>query len=137
VFVRVKSVKGRRYAYLINGVREGKRVRQETLYLGSLPELSFSGVPDDVMERAAGRFQFDRKTVNDQIRQIPLSFDELSEARREQFAVSIRSRHEGTRTQGGLPRARGELSALSRLAEVRFRDMFLETGELTYRMRMK
>ncbi len=137
MFVRVKTVRGRRYAYLIKGVREGRRIRQETLYLGSLPKLSYSGVPDDVMERAAGRFQVDRKTVNDQIRQIPLSFDELSEARREQFVLSIRSRREGARTMGGLPRARGELSALSRLAEVRFRDMFQETGELAYRMRMK
>jgi len=136
VFVRVKNVRGRRYAYLVEGVREGRRVRQKTLcYLGPLSKLVFVGVPDDIMDSAAERFQVDWKMVNDDLCQIPLSFEELSEARLERYAVSISTRREGTRTRGDLPRADGELSALSRLAGIRFREMFDEVGELAYRLR--
>jgi len=137
VFVRVKSFRGRRYAYLVKGVREGRRVRQRSVYLGPLSKVAFSGAPDTVREKAAARFEVDWNTVNDQIRQIPLTFEEVSDARREQYAVSVRSRREGVRTQGVLPRVDGELSALSRLVEVRFEEMFKETGELAYRMKMK
>ncbi len=136
VFVRLKSVGKRRYAYLVEGVREGGRVRQKTLcYLGPLSKLVTSGVPDEIRDNAAERFQVDWEMVNDQIRQIPISFEELSEARREQFVISVRARRQGIRTRGNLPRADGELSALSRLAYARFREMFEEVGERAYRMR--
>jgi len=136
MFVRVKNIRERRYAYLVVGVREGGRVKQKTIcYLGSLSKLASSGVSEDIMSRAAERFQVDWKAVNDEIRQIPLTFDELSEARRRQFAISIGTRRQGIRTQGNLSRADGELSALSRLAATRFKDMFEETGELSYRMK--
>lgn len=134
MFVRVKKVGGRRYAYLVEGVREGGRVRQRTLcYLGPLWKL-VSGAPDAVRKKAE-RFHVDWKKANDEIRQIPLTFDELSEARRAQYALAIRMRRQGVRTQGDLPRAEGELSALSALAQARFREMFEEVGEGAYRMR--
>jgi hypothetical protein len=136
MFVRVKSIGGRRYAYLVEGVREGGRVRQRTLcYLGPLPKLA-SGVPDDV-RRAAGRsLRVDWRKVNDEIGRIPLTFEEVLEARRRQFAVSVRMR-QGRRpgSRGNLPRVEGELSALARVASARFAEMFEEVGESTYRMR--
>jgi hypothetical protein len=85
VFVRVKTISGRRYAYLVEGVREGRRVRQKTLcYLGPLPRL-FAGVPDDVAKKAAP-LPVDWKKVNDKVRQIPLTPDELSEVRRARYS---------------------------------------------------
>jgi hypothetical protein len=135
VFVRAKRVRGRRYLYLVEGKREGVDVRQKTLcYLGPLSKLA-SGVPEAVRMSVDARIRVDWKEVNDRIGRIPLTFEELSEARRAQFAASARTRGElGHPTQGNLPRTEGELSALSRLAAYRFKELFEETGELAYRM---
>src|SRR2546425_10555926 len=135
MFVRVKKIGLRRYAYLVEGVREGKRVRQKTLfYLGPVSKLA-SGVPEDTRRRVGKRFQVDWDRTNEEIRRVPLTFEELSQARRMQYAVSIGTRQSGVRSQGGLPRAKGELSVLARLAATRFREMFEEIGEREYRMR--
>jgi hypothetical protein len=136
MFVRVKSIGGRRYAYLVEGVREGGRVRQKTLcYLGPLPKLA-SGVPEDVRRAAERSRRVDWRKVNDEIGRIPLTFAEALEARRRQFAVSVRTREGGRRVSvGSLPRVEGELSALAKVARARFAQMFEEVGESTYRMR--
>ena len=135
MFVRVKKVGSRRYAYLVDGVRERKRVRQRTLcYLGPFSKL-VSGIPVNTRKKVEKRFQVDWDRINNQLRGIPLTFEELSMARRDQYAVSIRTRQTGSRSQGDLPRARGELSALSRLVGIRFREMFEQIGEREYRMR--
>ncbi len=135
MFVRVKNVGLRRYFYLVEGVREKKRVRQKTLcYLGPVSKLA-SGIPEDTRRRVGKRFQVDWDRTNEEIRRIPLTFEELSETKRRQYAVSIRKRQAGLRSQGGLPRAKGELSVLTRLSAKRFREMFEEIGEREYRMR--
>ena len=136
MFVRAKRVGGRRYLYLVEGRRDGEEVRQKTIcYLGPVSKLT-SGVPEAVRGRIGARLRVDWREVNDQIGRIPLTFEELSEARRAQFAVSARTRGQRPRpTQGDLPRAEGELSALSKLAESRFGDLFEETGQLAYRMK--
>jgi hypothetical protein len=136
VFVRTKKVGGRRYLYLVEGKRDGESVRQKTLcYLGPLSKLT-SGVPEAVKTRIDVRLRVDWKGVNDQIGRIPLTFEELSEARRAQFATSARARAQRVHpTQGDLSRTEGELSALSKLAEHRFKELFEETGALAYRMR--
>ena len=136
MFVRAKRVGGRRYLYLVEGERDGKRVRQKTLcYLGPLSRVA-SGVPEAVRKGVDARLSVDWKQVNDQIGRIPLTFEELSEARRAQFVASARARGQRARpTQGELPREGGELSALSKLAEHRFKEMFEETAELAYRLR--
>lgn len=86
MFVRIKTISGRRYAYLVEGVREGRRVRQKTLcYLGPLTRL-YTRVPYEVVRKAAG-LQVDWKRVNDEIRRIPLTPDELSEVRKAQYAL--------------------------------------------------
>ena len=81
------------------------------------------------------RFQVDWNRTNEEIRRVPLTFEEVSEVRRMQYAVSVRTRQSGFRSQGIMPRAKGELSVLSRLAAIRFREMFEEIGEREYRMR--
>jgi hypothetical protein len=135
MFVRVKKVGSRRYAYLVDGVRERRSVRQRTLcYLGPVSKL-VSGIPDNTRRKVEKRFQVDWDRMNDQLRRIPLTFEELSMARRDQYATSIRTRQAGFRSQGNLPRAKGELSVLSKLAGIRFREMFEQVGEREYRMR--
>jgi hypothetical protein len=135
MFVRVKKVGSRRYAYLVDGVRERRSVRQRTLcYLGPVSKL-VSGIPDDTRKKVEKRFQVDWDRMNDQLRRIPLTFEELSMARRNQYATSIRTRQEGFRSKGNLPRAKGELSVLSTLVALRFREMFEQIGEREYRMR--
>ncbi len=136
MFVRVKRIAGRRYAYLVEGAREGGRVRQRTLcYLGPLQKLA-SGVPEDVRRKAERTLKVDWRRVNDDIGRIPLNFAEVLDARRTQFAVSVRAR-QGRRPAsiGDLPRVEGELSALARVARAGFAEMFEEVGESTYRMR--
>jgi len=136
VFVRAKRIGGRRYAYLVKGVREGGRVRQKTLcYLGPLPKLAY-GVPEDVRREVGRSLQVDWGRVNDEIRRIPLTFEEMMEARRGEFAESVRIRQAGKRaSKGGLPRVEGELPALAKAASAKFKQMFEEVGGSTYRMR--
>src|SRR5712691_2284550 len=101
MFVRVKKVGSRRYVYLVDGVRGGKRVRQRTLcYLGPISRL-FSGVPDDTRKKAEKRFRVDWNRINDDIGRIPITFEELSRARLANYALSIRARQLGFRGQGG------------------------------------
>lgn len=136
VFVRAKRVGRRRYLYLVEGRREGANVKQKTLcYLGPLSRL-VAGVPEEVKRHVDLRLIVDWKKIDDEIARIPLSFEELSEARRAQFAISTRMRtRRGRPTQGKLPRTEGELSALSKAAAHRFEELFEEIGALSYRMR--
>jgi hypothetical protein len=135
MFVRVKKVGSRRYAYLADGVREGKHARQRTLcYLGPISKL-FSGIPEDTRKKVEKRFHVDWDKIIAEICRIPVTFEELSMARRAQYAVSIKARQMGFRSQGNRPRPEGELSALFELAAIRFKKMFEEIGEREYRMR--
>jgi hypothetical protein len=136
VYLRTKQVRGRRYLYLVEGKREGGNVRQRTLcYLGPLWRLVF-GVPEPVRASVDSRLLVDWREVNDRIARIHLTFEELSEARRARFATSVRTRGQRHRpTQGDQPRSEGELAALSKLAELRFRELFEEAGPRDFRMR--
>jgi hypothetical protein len=136
MFPRVKEVGGRRYIYLVEGAREGRRVRQRTLcYLGPIAKLA-SSVPERTKRKVDRRFEVDWRRVEEAIRKIPLTFEELSEARRQSYALSVKSGSRGgLRTRGERPRAEGELLALSRIAAVRFKEGFEEVGERSYRMR--
>src|SRR5437667_8566689 len=56
MYVRVKRVGSRRYAYLVKGVRAKERVRQKTLcYLGPVAKLGF-GIPNDIRSKTEQRF---------------------------------------------------------------------------------
>src|SRR5438093_13257918 len=100
MFVRVKKVGPRRYAYLVDGVREGKRVRQRTLcYLGPVSKI-VSGISENVRKRIAERFQMNGDKINYQIRRIPLTFEEISSTRRTNFPVFLRNRRLCLRSKG-------------------------------------
>ncbi len=130
MYVRVKRVGSRRYAYLVKGVREKERVRQKTLcYLGPVAKLGF-GVPNDTRRKTEQRFQVNWEKIENGIRQIPLTLEEISLLRRGNLAPTARTRSGPRRS-----RAKGELSALSKLAAIGFRERFEKIGDREYRMR--
>jgi len=131
MFVRVKKVRGQRYAYLVEGRREGARVRQRVVcYLGPISRIAF-GVPpsSDVREPV------DWEMVNRAISQIPLTFEELSAARRFVYPRVLNVRRQGFLTRGVRRRVEGEEEAISTLADSNFRNRFVEVERNRYRMR--
>ena len=136
MYVRARRVGARRYGYLVEGVREGKRVRQKTLlYLGPIWKLTAGPIPETIKSKAGKRFKVDWNRVSRDLARIPLTFEELALARQRRFAIAAEQRQPGLRTRGGLPRARGELSALARIGEARFNQMFERVGDNRYRLR--
>ena len=121
---------------MVEGSRDGTSIKQTTLsYQGPLSRL-VAGVPEEVKKDVDLRLRVDWKKIDDEIARFPLSFEELSETRRAQFAISVRMRaRQGRPTQGNLPRTEGELSALSMAAAHRFEELFEEIGAFRYRMR--
>ena len=138
MYIRLKTVNGRRYAYLVEGARtfDGTVSQKTIAYLGAVAKLSASGVPDRIRRRTQLPVNWNR--MREQIRRIPLTFDELADVRRAQFAVSMKSRaraRRGRRVSRNVPRAEGELAALAKLTESRFKEIFREVGERQYQMR--
>ena len=142
MFVRLKRISGRRYAYLVEGKRMGKKVKQDIVgYLGPFYAL-VSGVPESVKSKLTGR-QIDWNDVNRQLTQIPVTLDELAEMKRGRFRAFFGARSSDAPLQTTLvapsallaQRSAGELSALSKLSARGFQRMFEKTDE-GYRMRM-
>ena len=130
MFVRVKKVRGQRYAYLVEGRREGARVRQRVVcYLGPLSRVAF-GAP----AVSNARKPIDWEAVNRAISRIPLTFDELSAARRFAFPRVLNGRRQGFLTRGVRRRVEGEEEAIFSLAVTNFRQKFVEVGRNRYRM---
>ena len=130
MYVRVKRVGSRRYAYLVRGVRDNDRVTQKTLcYLGPVAKLGF-GIPNDIRRKTEQRFQVNWEKIEKGIRQIPLTLEEISQLRRENFTPTARTRSGPRRS-----RAKGELSALSELAAIGFSERFEKIGDREFRMR--
>src|SRR5437899_9010383 len=135
MFVRVKKVRSKRYVYLVEGRRIGDRVRQKTLcYLGPISKLIY-GVPSHTRTKVDKMFQVDWDKINEKIARIPLTFEELSEAKRAQYPVFIRTRQLGSRTQGRRPRGKREPSALATPATPKSNEPSEELGAREYRMR--
>jgi hypothetical protein len=130
MYVRVKKVGSRRYAYLVKGVREKERVKQKTLcYLGPVAKLGF-GISNDIRTKVERQFQVNWEKIENGIRQIPLTLEEISQLRRKNFTPAARTRRGPRRS-----RAKGELSALSKLASIGFNERFEKIGDREYRMR--
>ena len=133
LFVRVKTVRGRRFAYVVEGKRTGADVRQKVVrYLGPMSRLA-NGVPEAVATR--GGTAVDWKMVNDALRRIPLTFDELDEARRSRFSRATEARRQGFLRRSTRRRLEGEEEALFRIAASKFGLLFREVGKGRYRMR--
>ncbi len=134
MYIRTKVVNGNRYVYLVEGRRDAGRVRQRVVcYIGPLTRAA-TGIPESV-KGALSRSGIDWDDVNRQLALIPLTFDELSEVRRSNYARSLGARRTGRPAQGSRPRPEGELAALSAVAAARFRELFETAGEREYRMR--
>jgi hypothetical protein len=135
VYVRVKKIGSRRYAYLVEGVSKNGRVKQKTLaYLGPITKVA-SGIPDERVKRVNRKIaDVDWNKVNMDIRGIPLEFEELEEVKRNLLPkiLAKRKREVG---RGNRPRVEGELSALTLIARKGFNEMFqtLKDGTLVMR----
>jgi len=139
VFVRVKKIGGNRYAYLSEGISKNGRVRQKTLcYLGPVAKIA-SGIPDNTrekVERQIGRVDWDK--INAALRAIPITFEELQDLKKSQLPISLGFRKPGFKniSRGNMPRAEGELQALTTIAGRKFDEMFESVGDRKYRMRI-
>ncbi len=138
MYVRVKKIGLKRYAYLAEGLSKNGRVKQKTLaYLGPIVKVAV-GVPDEVRKKVDRKIGVDWNKINMDIRKIPLEFGELQEMRRNQLPTvfGIRQRFPSAR-RGGMPRAEGELAALTTIAKKSFNEMFELVGDRIYRMRTR
>src|SRR2546428_9640939 len=134
MLVRIKKVGSTRYVYLVEGTRKGRHEGRGTVRsLGPIQKLVY-GVPTATRRRVGKLFRVDWDNVEDSIARIPLSFEELSEARHTEYFMPNWARHR-LRIKDTKPRAPGELSALIELAAKKFDEMFEEIGEREYRMR--
>jgi len=140
VFVRVKKIGGNRYVYLSEGVSKEGRVRQKTLcYLGPVAKVA-AGVPDETREKVERKIgPVDWNKINTAIRNIPVTFEELQDMKRSQLPIVLGFRKPGFQniSRGKMPRAEGELSALTAIARRNFDEMFESVGDRKYRMRIR
>jgi hypothetical protein len=138
MYVRVKQIGSKRYAYLAEGRSENGKVRQKVLaYLGPLTKMA-RGVPDTVMRRVDGRLgQVEWDRINVSIRDIPLTFEEWQEVKKDMLPRVLSKREDRAREKGrgSRPRIEGELAALTLIARKRFSEMFetLKDGTLVMR----
>ena len=139
MYVRVKKVGSKRYAYLVQGTSKNGRVRQETLaYLGPVSKIALgvSGETRKKVNRKIGNVDWDEINMN--IRKIPLELGELKSMRRHQLTTVFSVRQGLPRDgRGAMPRVQGELTALAMIAERGFNEMFEPLGERVYRMRIR
>lgn len=134
MFVRIKKIGGRRYAYLAEGVRVGGRVRQRTLcYLGPLVEVAF-GVSEERRRKPELTARPDWSLVNAKLRAIPLTFDELGRARARRYLDAVKGRRQGFLSGGTRERVEGEPDALAAMSRAKFGSMFRKVGERRYSM---
>ena len=138
MYVRVKKIGSKRYAYLVEGVSKKGKVRQKTLaYLGPLVKIA-TGVPDEISRRVDGKVRnVDWNKINMDIRRIPLDFDELQEIKRNMLPRVLIGRQSRSQDigRGNRPRVEGELAALTIIARRGFNEMFrtLKDGTLVMR----
>jgi hypothetical protein len=135
MYVRVKKIGSRRYAYLVEGISKNGQVRQKTLaYLGPITKIA-SGVPDETVKRVNRKIgTVDWNKVNMDIRETPLEFEELQEMKRALLPKILANRKKEI-GRGNRPRVEGELSALTLIARKGFNEMFrtLRDGTLVMR----
>ncbi len=138
MYVRVKKIGAKRYAYLAEGVSRNGKVRQRTLaYLGPLVKIA-RGVPDKISRKVDSKVRnVDWNRINMGIRRISIDFDELQEIKRNMLpkVLAGRQSRSGDIGRGNRPRVDGELAALTIIAKRGFNEMFrtLKDGTLVMR----
>ena len=134
MIVKVKKVGSRRYVYFVGNKRQGQHIEKKVVcYLGPIGKLVY-GVPTKTRRNIRKLLRVDWDSVEDDIARIPLTFQELEEARHTEYFMPSWARH-GLRTRDTKPRAPGELDAIVKPAAKKFDEMFEQIGEREYRMR--
>ena len=135
MFVRIKKVGSTRYVYVVKGTRKGRHGERKSVgHLGPIQKLVY-GVPAATRRRVRKMFRVDWNEIEDSVAKIPLSFEELSEARHTEYFISNRKIQRRFRAQSARPRTAGELARMSKMIARKFNEMFEEIGEREYRMR--
>lgn len=138
MYVRVKKIGSKRYAYLVEGVSKRGKVRQKTIaYLGPLVKIA-TGVPDEISRKVDSNVRnVDWNKINMDIRRIPIDFDEMQEIKRNMLprVLAGRQNRSGDIGRGNRPRVGGELAAITIIAKRGFSEMFrtLKDGTLVMR----
>ena len=101
MYVKLKKIGSKRYAYLVEGRSENGRVRQKTLaYLGPMVKIAM-GVPDETTRKVDSRVgKVDWPKINTHIRRIPIEFEELLEIRRKALPIVLAARQNRSRGAG-------------------------------------
>ena len=102
-------------------------------YLGPLARAALGVTEPNAVEGDDG--SIDWRKVNLAIAKIPLNFQELSEARRIGLPRAVAKEGRAFPSGGTRERVEGEEAALLKLASAKFRQAFIQVGELRYRMR--
>src|SRR5438132_11564416 len=138
MYVRVKKIGSKRYAYLVECVSKKGKVRQKTLaYLGPLVKIA-TGVPDEISRKVDGKSRnVDWNKINMDIRRIPLDFEELQEIKGNMLPRVLIGRQNRSQEigRGNRRRVEGELAALTIIARRGFISMSrtLKAGTLVMR----
>ena len=138
MYLRVERIGPKRYAYLAEGRSDNGHVQQKTLaYLGPVTKIA-RGIPETVVKRVSARLEsVDWQKINLSLRDIPLTFEEWQEMKREMLPSVLASRQGRARDKGrgSRPRTKGELKALTLIAKKRFDEVFktLKDGTLVMR----
>lgn len=148
MFVKIKVISGRRYVYIAEGVRTGKQVKQKTYYLGSLSNLAY-GIPDDLKQKIESKNpnikNWDK--ITQEIRRIPLTFEEVSNINPEQYAQTVKAKsftfnpkkmydEQVTPSIVFKQRREGELLALSIIVKKRFQETYTELDDGKLRLKI-
>lgn len=132
---------------MVEGKRSEGKVRQRTLsYLGPVPSLAL-GIPLSKRRKVESKIgqKINWNKILEQIRAIPLTLNDLSEIRRNQYALAVRARNlelksgkdaRVTPSEIFAQRNEGELTALAKLSARGFQEIFEKVDDQTYRMRL-
>jgi hypothetical protein len=146
MYVRSKTISERKYLYLVEGSRFGKRVQQTSVcYLGPLWKL-YTGVPVPVRRKVESKIgrKADWESITESITKIPISFEELERMKSSLYSQSLEFRKKKRPRGKNYPfrmrdilgrREKGELRALAKLADIGFKERFEQIDEKTYRLR--
>lgn len=140
MFLRTKDISGRRYIYLAEGIRTGKKVKQKVYYLGPLSKLVY-GIPNDLKIKTEAKTPNvpDWNKITECLKKIPFKFTEISHNRSNQYIYAVKANNiefsqintktNVTPTEIYKQRKEGELLALSKIAKKRFQEIYRESED--------
>ncbi len=146
MFLRTKDISGKRYIYLAEGKRTGKKVKQKVYYLGPLSKLVY-GIPDDLKRKTEAKTPntLDWTKITENLKKIPFRFTEIPKNRSKQYAIATKAKNiqfryinqktNVTPTEIYKQRKEGELLALSKISKKRFQEIYHESENGTIHLK--